>query len=135
MNNERTYNIAEVTCLKCLSVARPVCSCGNVAALRDRDDDINIYVDDIRTCRLADIYKDGDTEVYRELHQPFDTMVYVNYSPIRNTSLNFVKMAPERRKRVYSKLREALDNYKHVTAAKDRVGTTRKRMTRRGNER
>jgi len=130
----RTFDEAEVICLKCLTVAKPLCDCGNVGVIRDRDNDINIYVENIKTCRLADtVYVDG-VEIHRELHEPFDTMMFVDYYPIRSTPLNFVDQAPKKVKKP-DRLREALDNYSHTIAAEKRMGTTRKRLTRRNNER
>ncbi len=120
----------EVVCLQCLTLATPVCKCTNVASLYDVDGHINIYVEDIRTCRLAHVQRDNDhQEVYRELLQAFDTQIYVPYKDVRTSHLNFQPFVP---KNTYVRkspepdwvLMAALDRYEHSTATPLRMGST-----------
>jgi len=129
-----------VVCLQCLTLARPVCKCGNVGVLIDVDRSIHIYVDDIRTCRLADVVIYEDQELDRQLLKPFEEALYVQYKPLTKQHLNFQPYSTydyqRKQKDVYDKkLMAILDKYEHVTAAERRIGTTKQqpKITRKEN--
>ena len=127
----------KVVCLQCLTLADPICKCSNVGALEDVDGSLNIYVEDIRTCRLANVsYDVYGHEASRELLEAFDTHIYVPYKKLKDSHINFqpyVKRNNYVRKtnRTYDKkLMAVLDRHKYTKAAERRFGTTNKRTKR-----
>ena len=127
-----------VVCLKCLTLSDPLCSCGNVGTLIDRDGSLNIYVEDLRTARLANVFYDADhNEAYRELLEPFDTQVYVPYKEIRDTHLNFQPYTPKNNYIRQSpdtfdrKLMAVLNKYKHSMASPKRMGSTHQQPSKK----
>ncbi len=118
-------------CLLCYGIASPTCECGNCAALTDIDGTINIYVNDIRTTRLASVHYLHGEEAHREYAQAFDTMTYIDYSHIRSTHLNFQPYTPKNdyvRTTIDTfdrKLMEYLDKYEHSRASEGRMGSTK----------
>ena len=127
----------EVICLLCMTTCVPICSCGNVATIRDPDGDLHIYVEQIKTTRLANIYYLNGVETYRELLDPFDTALYVDYMPVKNSYLNFQPYTPKNNyvRRYHDKfdtrLINLLDKYKHTTASPNRIGSTKKQPKRK----
>jgi len=125
-------------CLLCLTVCEPVCTCSNAAALKDSDETLNIYVEDIRTVRLAIVYRDPNgAELYRELQAPFDTATYVSYKPVKDSHLNFQPFSQKndyvrKHEDTYDRrLMAALDKYRTSTASPWRVGSTKNQPNKR----
>ena len=122
----------KVVCLHCLTLADPICKCTNVGTIVDVDGSLNIYVEDIRTCRLANVsYDVYGAEASRDLLEAFDTQIYVDYTPLKATNINYqpyvpknyyVRQTPDTYDR---KLMAVLDRYKTTTAAVKRIGSTR----------
>jgi hypothetical protein len=118
-----------VICLICTSLADPLCDCGNVGILIDRDNTINIYVEDIRTVRLSTEYRK-----HRNLQQPFTDSTFIKYYDVRNTPINFIEIndTAQTSKSPYDeKLMAVLDKYTTVIAANKRIGSTRKAPNKR----
>ena len=122
--------MTEVVCLKCLTLATPECTCGNLATLRDHDGHIHLYVEKIKTCRLVDVYYLHGTEVHRVLLEPFDTQLYISYKGLRSSHLNFQPYTPKNThvkkstKTHDTGLMNALTKYANHTAAEGRMGST-----------
>ena len=123
-------------CLMCLTTATPTCMCGNAATITDIDGHLHIYVEEIKSTRLANVYYLNGVETYRELLQPFDTQMYVPYTALNSSYLNFQPYAKKNDHVRNSpigdkKLMDALLKYRHSTASHNRIGSTKKQPNRR----
>ena len=125
-------------CLICMTTTfdRSTCSCGNVGCIKDIDGTLNIYVEDIRTCRLADVILDGNgVERYRDLKTAFELQPFIDYREVKSSVLNFKDYVPRnnyvrksKKRKIDKALVKYLDRHEDVTAAEGRVGTTKKRV-------
>jgi len=130
--------MTSIICLKCYTIAGPLCKCGNDGALRDIDDHINVYVEDITTCRRVRRYMHDGIEVYRELLSPYTDAVYVDYQKVRGTYIGFtpipLRHVPQEAN-FNKRLRNFLRVYSKRSASEGRVGTTYQTHKRRIYER
>lgn len=104
-----------------------LCKCGNVGIIKDFDDHLHTYVNDIRTCQRALLFHVGDyKEINREILEPFSKAGYVNYHEVRHSPIKFTPVRPynpytRTTKTQYDKrLMAAMDRYRlHTSDGKE----------------